>query len=73
MKELLTFKDFTKRYQLHFFERRKFAKLIDTLGLGWHYAVLWKLESWEYYFLRFRDTTSYENNKKRHIRMDRRK
>ena len=55
-KELLKFKDFIKRYRIHFFEKRRFAKFIDSLGMGWHDRVLWLLESWEYYYLRFKDT-----------------
>ena len=61
--ELLEFKDFTKRYGIRFFEKRKFANFIDTLGLGRHNYVLWKKESWDYYYLKFRDRYAYEGNK----------
>lgn len=63
MNETLTFKDFVKKYHLGFFEKRKFAKFIDTLGMGWYDAVLWKLESWEKYYLRFRSNSRHELDK----------
>lgn len=63
MSEILKFKDFVKKYHLGFFERRRFAKFIDTLGMGWHDVVLWRLENWERYYLRFRSNGRHESDK----------
>lgn len=63
MNEVLTFKDFVKRYRLGFFEKRKFAKFIDTLGMGWYDSVLWKPESWEKYYMKFRSNNCHESDK----------
>lgn len=50
----ITFKQFTKTYNLGFFEKKRFAKFIDTLGLGWYDAVFWRTATWEMYYLKFK-------------------
>ena len=50
----ITFKQFIKTYQLGFFEKKRFAKFIDTLGLGWYDTVSWRVTTWEMYYLKFK-------------------
>lgn len=50
----ITFNQFTKTYHLGFFEKKRFAKYIDTLGIGWYDTVLWRTATWEMYYLKFK-------------------
>lgn len=50
----LTFKQFSKTYHLGHFEKKRFAKFIDTLGLGWNDTVFWKAADWERHYLKFK-------------------
>lgn len=50
----ITFKQFIKTYHLGFFEKKRFAKFIDTLGLGWYDTVFWRMTTWEMYYLKFK-------------------
>ena len=50
----ITFKQFAETYHLRFFEKRRFTKFIDTLGLGWYDTVFWRMTTWEMYYLKFK-------------------
>lgn len=54
LEDKLTFKQFTKTYHLGFFEKKRFERFIDTLGLGWYDTVLWRITTWEMYYLKFK-------------------
>jgi hypothetical protein len=50
----ITFKQFAETYHLGFFEKKRFEKFINTLGLGWYDAVSWRVTTWEMYYLKFK-------------------